>query len=145
MKIEGNIYGPEATYGGRQSSGRTESGASFADLLAQAVSEDNGSQPTAPAAVSATKPASLDNQAAPAIWGDLNGLLDSLDNYAQALGNPGVSLKQLEPLAMDLERKADVLESNLTAGNGGSLTDLAQEALTQARVEAFKFRRGDYV
>lgn len=145
MKVESNIFGPEIARNGRASSQRAESGASFAEMLAQAVGTDNDGQAAAPAAVSAAAPAGMDNAPAPAIWSDLNGLLDSLDNYAQALGDPGVSLKQLEPMAADLERRAEALEAGLGAGDSEGLAGLAQEALTQARVEAIKFRRGDYV
>ncbi|MFH1057684.1 MAG: hypothetical protein V1797_03260 [Pseudomonadota bacterium] len=144
MKVENTIYSPEIARSGRGNSQRAESQGSFADLLAQAVSDETSAQSAAPTKVSATA-ASQDSEQPPAIWGDINGLLDSLESYAQALGNPGMSLKQLEPLASDLERRADALESNLAAGNADGLGSLAQEALTQARVEAIKFRRGDYV
>ncbi|MFZ5587822.1 MAG: hypothetical protein ACOZHQ_18040 [Thermodesulfobacteriota bacterium] len=145
MKVESNIFGPEIARGGRSSNQRAESGASFADLLAQAVGQDGGAQAGAVAEVTSAAPAAIGGAQPPAIWGELNGLLDSLESYAQALGNPGVSLKQLEPLAADLERRAEALEAGLAAGEADGLSGLAQEALTQARVEAIKFRRGDYV
>ncbi len=155
MKIENSLFASEIqrlARGAGQSSG-TE-GSNFSDLLAKAVANEDagdgyllGCQPVG----EVSPPPAPENQnpsSAPPLWSELNSLLDSLDSYAQALGNPTWSLKELEPLAQDLEAKADQLEQGLAGGllgDAGNLAGLMQDVLSQARVESIKFRRGDYV
>ena len=120
-------------------------GDDFSKLLAKAVQEE--AKPTEPAPlepapmVSAPSPA----PASPAMVQVIGGLLDALDSYARALGDDSVSLKQIEPLARDLERKAHKLSERLEEDSSGPLAEMARQTITQAQVEAFKFQRGDYV
>ncbi|MCA1905945.1 MAG: hypothetical protein LDL11_05065 [Desulfarculus sp.] len=155
MKIENSLFASEIqrlARGAGQSSSRET--ANFSDLLAKAVANENvsdGSQLGCQTVGEVSPPPAPESQPprpTPPLWSELNGLLDSLDSYAQALGNPTWSLKELEPLAQDLEAKADQLEQGLAAqqlGGAGNLAGLMQEVLAQARVESIKFRRGDYV
>ncbi len=81
----------------------------------------------------------------PPEWFKINGVVDSMDRYSEALGNPVYTLKDLEPLAADMEQQAQSLYSELQGGGFGSLRELAEEAVAQAQVAAIKFRRGDYI
>ncbi|MEW5725407.1 MAG: hypothetical protein AB1896_20005, partial [Thermodesulfobacteriota bacterium] len=71
--------------------------------------------------------------------------VDLLDKYAQALADPDLSLRQLEPLVKGLEGEVENLEAlgqGLPEGHG--LKDLADRTAIQAAIEALKFRRGDF-
>jgi hypothetical protein len=81
----------------------------------------------------------------PSEWYQINDVVDSLDRYSEALGDPVYTLKDLEPLAADMEKQAQSLYSKLQEGGFGSLREVAEEAVAQAQVAAIKFRRGDYV
>jgi len=81
----------------------------------------------------------------PAEWFQINGVVDSLDRYGEALGNPTYTLKEIEPLAAEMEEQAQMLLSQLEEGGFGSLRQVAEEAVAQAQIAAIKFRRGDYV
>lgn len=128
-----------------------QSGASsFSDVLAKAVaSDDNNTNATSGAlAVSSLTP--LSGLGPSPLWNQVDNLLTSLDNYAAALGDSSKTLKDLEPLASQMEQNADQVDQQLGgAGLSGQgqddLTNLAVQAVTQARVEAFKYRRGDYL
>ncbi|MFH1092305.1 MAG: hypothetical protein V1742_12130 [Pseudomonadota bacterium] len=95
-------------------------------------------QPTPMAAVQAVKIAGLDDR--------LEGSLGLLSTYAQALADPARTLKDIAPLADDLEKEVDQLQK-LSQGlpPGHSLKNLVDQTAVLAAVEAAKFRRGDYV
>ncbi len=144
MKIESD-YGVGEGLRYNRAKGGSGVQTSFSDLLAKAVAEDEPqTSSSAPISAPAT-PAAMGGSELPILWHQVNGLLESLDRYAEALGDPSKSLKDLEPLAGDLERQADSLDQGLAGQSDETLAGLASQALTQARVEAFKFRRGDYL
>jgi hypothetical protein len=147
MKIGNELHAQELS---RLNQGRSSSAtgsAAFADILAQAVTE----QPTGTASVSATECASSCTAGSAAEFSlcqQTYGLLDALETYGQALADGSKTLKEIEPLAADLESRAQSLGDSLEqSGQDGQegLSGIAMQALTQARVESIKFRRGDYV
>jgi hypothetical protein len=81
----------------------------------------------------------------PPEWFQINGLLDSLDQFGQALADNNKSLREIEPLVVEMEEKAQKLDEQLDAETQSPLHPLAKEALARAQTEALKFRRGDYV
>lgn len=116
----------------------------FCDLLSQAVAAQDpdqttaASQEVAPAVEPAAGPSPL--------WQQVNGLLDTLERYGQALGDPGKSLKEIEPLVRDLEGRVQRMQMEpAVASPDDPLAELAQQAMGQAKVAAIKFRRGDYL
>jgi ABC-type Fe3+-hydroxamate transport system substrate-binding protein len=80
----------------------------------------------------------------PPVWHRINGVLDSLERYGHALGDQGRSLKEIEPLAQELEQRVEDLQAGLP-DDGHPLRQLAGEVLAQAQVAALKYRRGDYL
>jgi ABC-type transporter Mla subunit MlaD len=149
MKVENTLIGVDAGQASRSKPAQTGS-ATFSDFLAKAVSGDGSdtsatSESPALATVSQATGGDL-----PPLWRQVDSLLQALGNYASALGDSSKTLKDLEPLTQDLEQRAEELDQGL-GGSGLSgqgqdeLTSLAVQAVTQARVEAFKFRRGDYL
>jgi hypothetical protein len=142
MKIDQTYPTPEASQTQRPRSPQTApAGSSFQDLLAKAVAPG---ERRAPAWVPGTEPVGSGPGGGSAVWGQINGVLDSLERYGQALGDQAKTLKDIEPLAQELEQRADDLESGLP-GSEHPLRELAGEVLAQAQVAAFKFRRGDYL
>lgn len=74
-------------------------------------------------------------------------LLNKLDAYMEALKDPSQTLKDIEPLLLDIKQKADQLgESVAIAGEDQKdLASLAEQSSLLAQVEYQKFVRGDYV
>ncbi|MDR1657238.1 MAG: hypothetical protein LBT47_06750 [Deltaproteobacteria bacterium] len=77
---------------------------------------------------------------------EVGGVLDLLEQYMAALGDPQKTLKEIAPLAEDLSREASKLDQ-LAAGLKSSdpLKQITNDTAVLAAVEALKFRRGDFV
>jgi hypothetical protein len=72
--------------------------------------------------------------------------INILDRYAEALGDPARGLKQIKPLADELETEGRRLNQLSRAlPDGHALKELAGETSVKAVVEALKFNRGDWV
>lgn len=74
-------------------------------------------------------------------------LLDKLDQYSSKLGNPEISLKEIEPLITKINDEATELTRNVSENDESSpeLKRLARESAVSANTEYIKFMRGDYV
>ena len=74
-------------------------------------------------------------------------LLGLMDQYAEKLGNPQNTLKEIEPLLGEIQK--DALELMEEAGKSGNThTDIykiANQSAVTAGVEYVKFSRGDYI
>jgi hypothetical protein len=77
---------------------------------------------------------------------EIGGVLDILEKYASALGDPSLSLKQIAPMADQLGQGASRLDQ-IAAGLGQDdpIKSLTSETAVLAAVEALKFKRGDFV
>ncbi|MDR2367230.1 MAG: hypothetical protein LBF58_03835 [Deltaproteobacteria bacterium] len=76
----------------------------------------------------------------------IEGVLDMLEKYMSALGDAGVSLKDIAPLVDSLEEgatKLDKLAEGLSVDD--PIKPLTNETAALAAVEALKFKRGDYL
>jgi hypothetical protein len=137
-----------AELSGANKSGQANGGeqSQFAEMLAEMVAEKIQPSQSAGATESAqaVDPASRCGEL-PYMWHQVNQILDSLDAYGEALGDPKNTLKQMEPLVRSLEEQADKLEAELAEAEDSSLTGLASEAVMSARVESMKYWRGDYI
>jgi hypothetical protein len=91
---------------------------------------------------------SLTVQAAESTLGvdqEVDSVIQMLESYMLALGDPSKTLKEIAPLADDLDRGAtrlDLLASGLQEGD--PLKGLTNDTAALAAVEAIKFRRGDF-
>lgn len=76
----------------------------------------------------------------------LENTLDTMEQYAAALGDATKNPRDLEPLALEMEKAAGQL-SELSRGlpDGSPLKGMSNDAAVLATVEAMKFKRGDYV
>ncbi len=79
--------------------------------------------------------------------GKTYSLLDKLDQYSQKLGNPEISLKEIEPLISKIKEDATELSLEISKSddNSSELKQLASESALSANTEYIKFMRGDYV
>ncbi|WDP89601.1 MAG: hypothetical protein HUN04_07655 [Desulfobacter sp.] len=81
------------------------------------------------------------------VTGKTDKLIGMLESYAGQLENPGVSLRQMEPVLEEINAKADaLLEKTKLLGEADSgLKDIATQTAVTARTEYMKFQRGDYL
>jgi hypothetical protein len=142
MKITSDhIY---ADFKQAQGSNKTQGDESFGDMLAQMVAEKVPTSSECSQVAQAESVSSSEQTLSP-LWFQASGLLDSLDAYSQALGNPGRTLKDLEPLVKSMELQAEELEVNLAEVKDPQLAQLGNEAVLAARVESLKYWRGDFI
>ncbi len=71
-------------------------------------------------------------------------ILDLMDNYAKALGDPQRTLKSVEPILEQIEDEVNQLETDASTKDEG-FRNVVNDIAVTARVEAIKFHRGDYV
>ncbi len=76
-----------------------------------------------------------------------SNVLDVLEEYAQALENPQITLKSIEPIVLRIQQELKGLDvrSMTHLGQRDELAELVNHIAVTASVEAFKFQRGDYV
>jgi hypothetical protein len=82
----------------------------------------------------------------PSLENEIGDVLDILEEYMTALGDPGVSLKEIAPLVDKLDQEAarlDKLSSELSVDD--PIKPLTDQTAALAAVEALKFKRGDFV
>ncbi|KMY67226.1 hypothetical protein AAU61_10100 [Desulfocarbo indianensis] len=149
MKITNETIAALDQYQNKQVKNNTQgSGFSFERALTQelegtpAITSGQGIQPSILETVTG---GDANGNGVPPQWFQINGMVDTLDRYSSALADPNYTLKDIEPLAEEMEELAQTLQDSLAKGDFGPLQQLAEETLTQARVQAIKFRRGDYV
>jgi hypothetical protein len=146
MKVTSEFLKLAEQYQAKQAEvNRNETGKTFGDALANELELDG-----TPALVEGSGcPEMVERMVTggeiPPEWHAINGVVDSMERYGEALGNPVYSLKDLEPLAADMEDQVESLLTKLDEGEFGSLRELAQEVLAEAQIASIKFRRGDYV
>ncbi|MDR2301158.1 MAG: hypothetical protein LBF38_03855 [Deltaproteobacteria bacterium] len=93
-----------------------------------------------------TEQATLANQQAVGVEDEIDGVLDVLEKYLTALGDPQVTLKEIAPLVDSLDEGAsrlDKLAGELSIDD--PIKPLTNDTAVLAAVEALKFKRGDYV
>lgn len=148
MKIENNLLTQDLSRLNQGRSSSAQGGGAFAEILAQAVAEQPAATTASTGARSASACAASADAGCLSLCQQTYGLLDALETYGQALADGSKTLKDIEPLAADLEARAQDLGQSLEQGDQDgeeTLGGIAWQAVTQARVEAIKFRRGDYV
>ncbi|MDR0356325.1 MAG: hypothetical protein LBJ64_11435 [Deltaproteobacteria bacterium] len=90
--------------------------------------------------------ASAPDAAAADVEEEIGSVLNMLEKYMKALGDPQVTLKEISPLVEDLDRgalKLDKMAASL--GSDEPIRRLTTETAVLAAVEALKFKRGDFV
>ena len=72
-------------------------------------------------------------------------LLTVLDDYRIKLGDPQMSLKEVDPVVKQLESENENLKPVLESlADGDKLKEILNDALVTASLEVIKFKRGDY-
>jgi hypothetical protein len=74
-------------------------------------------------------------------------ILDLLEKYSQALGDPDMTLKGIEPIVTRIEQKLKGLDVQFwdNVVQNSELASIIDEIAVTAGVETFKFQRGDYI
>jgi len=74
-------------------------------------------------------------------------VLDVLEEYAQALENPQIALKSIEPMVLRMQQELKGLDvrSMTHLGQRDELAELVNQIAVTGSVEALKFQRGDYL
>ena len=122
---------------------------SFGKILNKTMGEVQGanSNQQAPACATPTAPLHVAQVSAVDNGSILNHaykVLDLMDNYARALGDPKRTLKSIEPMLQQIQDEVNRLPVDASQNDGGLGTVVNDIAVT-ANVEAIKFHRGDYV
>jgi len=148
MKIDELTGGPHLLR--TSQSKKSEKGVSFAHILDDVAGKVSSSHTPPVAGSGGIDPvASMSAQSIPSsnqeqVLARASDLLDLMDKYAQALGDPKRTLKSIEPLVRRMEGELENLEIS-SLGEGKDLTRLSSEIVMAAKVEAMKFDRGDYI
>jgi hypothetical protein len=80
------------------------------------------------------------------VVGRVMKFLDIMDDYAQKLGSPRVTLKEISPLIAKIEaEKNELKELAETLSPMDDMKTLLDEALIRSSVEVIKYNRGDYI
>jgi hypothetical protein len=79
-------------------------------------------------------------------WAQVEGFLNTLEDYRSKLADPGFSLRAIDPIVREMENGRDALtQVQGTLPDGDGLKEICNRALVTAAVEIVKFRRGDYI
>ena len=158
MKIASNDFLEQIRNGAKPKNGVDQTDQGFSKLL-----EERQSAPSTGGSTTTTGPGSvagldqspllgmiLANQSvgdkAAKVDQQLESTLDKMEQYANALGDSSKNLKDIEPLAQDLEKAAGQLtEMSRGLPEDNPLKSMSNDTAVLATVEAMKFRRGDYV
>lgn len=73
-------------------------------------------------------------------------LIGLLDQYRHKLADPGITLKNIDPIIREIDRETDNLAPVLdTLPEGEEFKDIINQTLVTASLEVTKFYRGDYI
>jgi len=74
-------------------------------------------------------------------------ILDLLEEYSQALSNPHMTLKGIEPIVTRIEQELKGLDAQSwdNVAQNHELGGIINEIAVTANIEALKFKRGDYI
>ena len=75
----------------------------------------------------------------------IDKLLNTLEDYRLKLGNPQMSLKEVDPLVNRLDSENENLKPVLESlAEGEKLKEILNEVLVTTSLEVIKYKRGDY-
>jgi hypothetical protein len=73
-------------------------------------------------------------------------MIDLLDQYRQMLADPKISLKNMDPVVMEMAREKEKMATALDSmQDGEELKNILNQTLVTATLEISKFYRGDYI
>ena len=151
MKIETNQNIQKSLYPDISSKNEKAQGKGFKAVLKNEVEKSSNviSQNQKMPSISSISPVQL-NMLSPtqnkSIIERVENLLNILDEYQEKLKDPGISLKEIDPIIKQMEREkknlAPVLDS-IVEGDG--LKNILNQTLVTSSLETIKFNRGDYI
>jgi hypothetical protein len=76
----------------------------------------------------------------------IENLIGLLDQYRDKLADPGVTLKNIDPIVREIDRETETLVPILdSVPEGEGLKKIMNQTLVTASLEVNKFYRGDYI
>ena len=130
--------------GGTKSQPSTET--SFDEVLARQMKASSGGQTTAAAQTQeVAKSGGVTPKSGPDLVNRVDGLLDTMEEYAGMLENGDVSLKAMTPVVERMDYQSKMVADLLGDDDDDDVTFVARQAVVQAQVESIKFNRGDYI
>jgi hypothetical protein len=76
----------------------------------------------------------------------IENLIGLLDQYRHKLADPGVTLKNIDPIVREIDRETETLVPILdSVPEGEGLKNIINQTLVTASLEVNKFYRGDYI
>ena len=154
MKINDLHHIQSKQPGLKSRSDTTDSKTDFNTILKDTVAKTDGTGSAAktqavvhPFATVPINPVSLPTteQTAPLV-DRIDRLVDLLDEYRQKLGDPGTTLKSIQPLMDDIAATKDRLVPEISGlEDENPLKEVLNRSLVTATTEIMRFNRGDYV
>jgi hypothetical protein len=141
-------YGVEtATLSANNTKSQSSSETSFDNVLARQMKASASGQTRASAETQeVTKNSGVTEKSGPDLVNRVDGLLDTMEEYAGALENGDVSLKAMTPLVQRMDHESKMVADLLGDDDSDDpVVVVAREAVTRAQTETIKFTRGDYV
>ncbi|MGD8290231.1 MAG: hypothetical protein PVF37_00910 [Desulfobacterales bacterium] len=151
MKIQTNepiaqTYLPEPKVKDQQKVGKE-----FDSILKEAVENTLSETVTAKQTVFVNPVRGLQPASSPELnqsvtYRNIEEMLNLLERYRDKLADPQVTLKQIDPYIMELNRGMETLApllDKLPAGNG--LRNILNQTMVTMSLEISKFHRGDYI
>ena len=124
----------------------------FTEILKESLSPTRESQPVAQnhQLIRSTPPINIQpatglQENASKVVERIYKLLEVLDNYRGKLGDPRMSLKEVDPVVKQLETENESLKPLLESlADGDTLKEILNDALVTASLEVIQYKRGDY-
>ena len=145
-KVDGNVHTKQI-----KTTRKVAEGKKFDEILNDAL-DGVAREKHAPAKVSPVKEttlpaASVSGPVDHMVFQKASTILDLLEEYSDALKNPRMTLKGIEPIVTRIERELKGLDvqSIASSGKNHELVNIMNEIVATASVETFKFQRGDYL
>lgn len=119
---------------------------SFSDVLARQLKASQSNQTAATAATQeVSKNSGVAQKSGPDLVNRVDGLLDTMEEYAGMLENGDISLKAMTPVVERMDYQSKMVSDLLGDDDDDGITVVAREVVTRAQAESIKFHRGDYI
>jgi hypothetical protein len=151
MKIDNQHQIFKSLYPDSKNDPRQVAGEKFGDILKETIGnqipQTAGVRPAGFAnSLSAIRPASTADFDRQTAIDHVENLLGLLDDYRRNLSDPGINLRQINPIVQEMDKLKETLAPVLDSlPDDEKLKDIVNQTLVTASLEITKFYRGDYI